>query len=94
MLPSPCESLSVCVSTWKNVVLETPGVAETNTKVVLSTLPVSVDRFCHGNRNCPNGALKLHRCVAEIQLKSRSVEGVGRQLTEFAVGLISSQSCL
>lgn len=55
---------------------------------------MSVDRFCHGNRNCSNGALKLHRCVAEIQLKSRSVEGVSRQLTEFAVGLISSQSCL
>lgn len=41
-----------------------------------------------------NEALKLHRCVTEIQLKSRSVEGVSRQLSEFAVGLISSQSRL
>lgn len=96
---SPCESLSVCLSTWKNVVLETPGVVETTTKVVLSTLAsvcgprcLWID-FVMAIETVQGAALKLYRCVAEIQMKPRSVKGVSRELTEFAADLISSQSC-
>lgn len=32
-------SLCVCVSTWQNMVLETPTVAGNNTETVLSALP-------------------------------------------------------